>query len=68
MPQTWNPTGAEKGARAQRAAGARARAAGETARLEERTREELYELARRLDIAGRSDMSKAELVEAIRRR
>jgi uncharacterized protein with von Willebrand factor type A (vWA) domain len=37
-------------------------------RLEERTRVELFELARRLDVAGYADMSKAELVEAIRRR
>lgn len=37
-------------------------------RLEERTREELYELAGELGIAGRTDMSKSELIEAIRRR
>jgi len=37
-------------------------------RLEDRTRLELYELARKLGIAGRSEMSRAELVEAIRRR
>jgi hypothetical protein len=36
--------------------------------LEERTREELYELAGQLGIAGRSDMGKSELIEAIRRR
>lgn len=36
--------------------------------LEERTRLELYELATELGIAGRSDMSKAELIESIRRR
>lgn len=36
--------------------------------LEERTRLELYELASQLGIAGRSDMSKSELIEAIRRR
>jgi len=40
----------------------------DVARLEERTRVELFELARRLDVAGYADMSKAELVEAIRRR
>jgi hypothetical protein len=38
------------------------------ARLEDRTRVELYELARKLGIAGRSEMSRAELLEAIRRR
>jgi len=38
------------------------------ARLEDRTRVELFELARRLDVAGYAEMSKAELVEAIRRR
>jgi hypothetical protein len=37
-------------------------------RLEERTRLELYELAKELGIAGRADMTKSELVEAIRRR
>jgi len=38
------------------------------ARLEERTRLELYELAGELGIAGRGDMTKSELIEAIRRR
>jgi len=37
-------------------------------RLEERTRTELFELAQRLGIAGFAEMSKTELVEAIRRR
>jgi hypothetical protein len=36
-------------------------------RLEERTRDELYNRARELEIRGRSDMTKAELVSAIRR-
>jgi plasmid stabilization system protein ParE len=35
-------------------------------RLEQRTRDELYNRARELDIDGRSDMTKQELVEAIR--
>jgi plasmid stabilization system protein ParE len=35
-------------------------------RLEERTRDELYNRARELGIRGRSSMRKAELVEAIR--
>jgi hypothetical protein len=34
--------------------------------LDERTRDELYNRARDLDIEGRSDMSKDELVDAIR--
>lgn len=36
--------------------------------LDERTRDELYNRARELDVEGRSSMSKAELVEAIRDR
>ena len=36
--------------------------------LEGQSREELYEKAKKLDIPGRSSMSKAELVRAIRRR
>jgi plasmid stabilization system protein ParE len=36
--------------------------------LEDRTRKELYNRARELDIEGRSGMSKSELIEAIRRR
>lgn len=35
-------------------------------RLEERTREELYNRAKELDIAGRSDMNKEQLAAAIR--
>ncbi len=34
--------------------------------LDERTRDELYNRARQLDIEGRSEMSKDELVDAIR--
>ena len=37
-------------------------------RLEERTRDELYNRARQLNIAGRSSMNKAELIQAIRNR
>ena len=37
-------------------------------RLEERTKAELYNRARQLGVAGRSSMSKGELVEAIRAR
>jgi hypothetical protein len=34
--------------------------------LDERTRDELYNLAREMNIKGRSDMTKAELVGALR--
>lgn len=37
-------------------------------RLEERTRKELLQRARDLDIDGRSKMDKSELIEAIRKR
>lgn len=36
-------------------------------RLEERTRDELYNRAKELDVDGRSSMSKDELIAAIRR-
>ena len=36
-------------------------------RLEDRTRQELYNLARDRDIPGRSGMNKAQLVRALRR-
>ena len=36
--------------------------------LEERTTEELYALASELRIAGHTEMSRSELIEAIRRR
>jgi Rho termination factor, N-terminal domain len=35
--------------------------------LEDRNREQLYELAKEHDISGRSKMGKSELIEAIRR-
>jgi len=35
-------------------------------RLEDRTRDQLYNRARALDVSGRGSMSKAELIEAIR--
>lgn len=37
-------------------------------RLEERTKAELYNRAKELDVDGRSDMTKNELIEAIRAR
>ncbi len=39
-----------------------------TTSLESRTRDELYNRAKDLGISGRSSMSKAELVDAVRRR
>ena len=39
-----------------------------TTSLEERSRQELYNRAKDLDIAGRSKMSKPQLVRAIRKR
>ncbi|MBW3562882.1 MAG: Ku protein, partial [Actinobacteria bacterium] len=38
----------------------------ENAELEDRTKDELYELAQEADISGRSDMTKDELVAALR--
>lgn len=42
------------------------RRGGEAEDYEERTKEELLERARDLDIAGRSTMTKAELIDALR--
>ncbi|MEM1364952.1 MAG: Rho termination factor [Pseudomonadota bacterium] len=39
---------------------------GEAANYEERTKEQLYERAQELDIEGRSDISKNELIDALR--
>ena len=36
-------------------------------RLEERKKQELYNLAQQLNISGRSQMNKSELIQAIRR-
>jgi hypothetical protein len=48
---------------------ARARARGGSAghALEDRTREQLYELAKKRDIPGRSKMGKWDLIKALRR-
>ena len=48
--------------------GAKARAPGGAAghRLEDRTRQQLYERARELEVGGRSKMGKGELIRAIR--
>ena len=42
------------------------RKGGKASRYEDRTREELYEQAQELDIEGRSDMTKKELIDALR--
>jgi hypothetical protein len=52
--QTEAPKGARRGGRAGHA-------------LEERNRQQLYDVARRLDIPGRSKMGKSQLIRAIRR-
>jgi len=39
---------------------------GKADKYEERTKEELYEQAKKVDIEGRSDMSKDELIKALR--
>lgn len=44
------------------------RKGGQSPPYEEGTREDLYERAQELDIEGRSDMDKDELIEALRSR
>ena len=44
------------------------RKGGKAAAYEEWTKDELYERAQELDIEGRSDMSKSELISALRAR
>jgi len=39
---------------------------GKASNYEDRTKDELYEQAKELDIEGRSKMSKKELIEALR--
>lgn len=39
---------------------------GEASKLEERTKEELYDQAKEIGIEGRSKMNKEELIDAIR--
>ena len=62
MPQPHESREAKTGKRAPK------RQAEAPPRLEDRTREDLYALARDLEIPGFVEMSKAELIEAIRRR
>jgi hypothetical protein len=52
----------------QQAARGRARHGEAGARLEDRNRTQLYETARKLNIAGRSKMGKWDLIKAIRAR
>lgn len=51
----------------QQAARGRARGGKSGARLEDRNREQLYELAKRKNIPGRSKMGKWDLIEALRK-
>lgn len=62
-----DPTASQPGTGGHKRAPAPAKEPART-RLEDRTRTELYQLARELGIAGRDEMSRAELIEAIRRR
>ncbi len=43
-----------------------ARRGGEAAPYDEWTKEDLYDRAKELDIGGRSDMTKAQLIDALR--
>jgi hypothetical protein len=49
------------------ARGGRGRSGDGNGELDSLSKEELYELAQKADISGRSDMSKQELVDALRR-
>jgi len=51
----------------QQAAAGRARKGAAGHRLEDRNREQLYELAKKKGIAGRSKMGKWDLIDAIRK-
>jgi hypothetical protein len=61
LPKSTRTGLGEQAARARRRGGAPGRA------LEDRNREQLYELAKQKDIAGRSKMGKWELIDAIRK-
>jgi hypothetical protein len=50
----------------EQAARGRARGGAAGQRLEDRNREQLYEVAQRMNIRGRSKMGKWELIDAIR--
>ena len=51
----------------QQAAKSRQRGGAEGHALEDRNREQIYEVAKRMDIPGRSKMGKWDLIEAIRK-
>lgn len=55
----------EKAARIANSSGASQRG-GESAPYEEWTKDDLYDRAQELDVDGRSDMSKDELIDALR--
>ena len=64
---------ARKGAGSAKRAGSKARstarsAGGSTSRASGRTKEQLYQQAKRLDIEGRSSMTKAQLERAVSRK
>ena len=52
----------------QQAAKSRARGGGAGRALEDRNREQIYEVAKKMNIAGRSKLGKWELIDAIRAR
>jgi hypothetical protein len=67
---TRKPTSAiraKKAATAKTASAAKTNSSPSHHRLEDRTKEELYEQAQRQNVEGRSEMTKEELAEALRR-
>ncbi|HJK93950.1 MAG TPA: Rho termination factor N-terminal domain-containing protein [Polyangiaceae bacterium LLY-WYZ-15_(1-7)] len=58
----------EKAARIANAGASASKKGGEQPPYEEWTREALYDRARELDVEGRSDMTKDELIDALRDR
>jgi hypothetical protein len=59
------PTSTRRALGQQGAAGRRRH--GKARRLEDRNRQQLYELAKRKDVEGRSTMARDELIRALRR-
>lgn len=66
MAQTHSKQPGRPAARAEQGRSAREVAGG--VRLEDRPQVELYELAQKLGIAGYAELSRTELIEALRRR